>query len=99
MNLYGEWKQGMRKQNIILLTLGANLGASVLINGSMYYGCTENAWEIGHMHLYPKGRPCYCGSSACLGKYVSASGIDRNCKRKIKAKTFFSIKRLDKKWY
>ncbi len=43
MNLYGEWKQGMRKQNIILLTLGANLGASVLINGSMYYGCTENA--------------------------------------------------------
>ncbi|HIT88031.1 MAG TPA: hypothetical protein IAB62_10090 [Candidatus Coprocola pullicola] len=49
------------------------------------------------MHLYPKGRPCYCGSSACLGKYVSASGIDRNCKRKIKPKTFFSIKRLDKK--
>ncbi len=88
MNLYGEWKQGIgkEKQNIILLTLGASLGASVLIDGSMYYGCTENAGEIGHMHLYPKGRPCYCGSSGCLGRYVSAAGMIETVREKLNQK-------------
>ena len=98
MNLYGEWKQGagIQKQNIVLFTLGANLGASVLINGAMYYGCTENAGDIGHMHLYPTGRPCYCGSSGCLGKYVSAAGMIQTVQEKLSQKRSSILKEWSK---
>ncbi|ANS75197.1 hypothetical protein AWM70_11780 [Paenibacillus yonginensis] len=29
----------------------------------------------GHMNMYREGRPCRCGSSGCLGRYVSAVGM------------------------
>lgn len=77
MNLYGEWELGVGKdaENLILLTLGTGLGSGIVVNNQVLYGHNSNAGEVGHMNMYREGRPCACGSSGCLGRYVSARGI------------------------
>ncbi|UJF34883.1 ROK family protein [Paenibacillus hexagrammi] len=79
VNLYGEWLFGAGAgcSNMVLLTLGTGLGSGIVVNGSVLYGQTSSAGEIGHMNMYREGRPCRCGSSGCLGRYVSAVGMVR----------------------
>lgn len=85
MNLYGELYFGAArgKKNVVLLTLGTGLGSGVVIDGHVLYGATSCVGEIGHMNMYRSGRQCRCGSSGCLGRYVSAIGIVRTIKEKI----------------
>ncbi|WP_310833084.1 ROK family protein [Paenibacillus pedocola] len=77
VNLYGEWLHGAGKncRNLVLLTLGTGLGSGIVHDGKVLYGTTYSAGEIGHMNMYRDGRPCRCGSSGCLGRYVSAVGM------------------------
>jgi len=85
VNLYGEWYfgAGKGKRNVVLLTLGTGLGSGIVMDGHVLYGCTGSAGEIGHMNMYRSGRPCRCGSSGCLGRYVSAIGMLRTLKDKL----------------
>ncbi|AJY77494.1 glucokinase [Paenibacillus beijingensis] len=78
-NLYGEWLfgAGAGHRNIVLITLGTGLGSGIVMDGKVLYGQTASAGEIGHMNMYREGRPCRCGSSGCLGRYVSAVGMVR----------------------
>lgn len=77
VNLYGEWRYGAGRghQNLVLITLGTGLGSGIITDGKVMYGTTSSAGEIGHMNMYREGRPCKCGSSGCLGRYVSAVGM------------------------
>ncbi|MDO7907919.1 ROK family protein [Paenibacillus sp. JX-17] len=77
VHMYGEWLHGagIGCQNLLLITLGTGLGSAVVANGRMVYGATASAGEIGHMNMYRIGRPCRCGSTGCLGRYVSAVGM------------------------
>lgn len=79
VNLYGEWLfgAGYGYKNLVLITLGTGLGSGIVNNGKVIYGATSSAGEIGHMNMYREGRPCRCGSSGCLGRYVSALGMVR----------------------
>ncbi|WP_426448255.1 ROK family protein [Paenibacillus sp. S-38] len=79
VNLYGEWLfgAGVGGRNMVLLTLGTGLGSGILAEGRVLYGHTASAGEIGHMNIVRGGRPCRCGSSGCLGRYVSATGMVR----------------------
>lgn len=85
VNLYGEWYYGAGKgkKNVVLLTLGTGLGSGIVMDGHVIYGATGSAGEIGHMNMYRNGRPCRCGSSGCLGRYVSARGMLRTLKEKM----------------
>lgn len=87
VNLYGEWcyGAGKGKKNVVLLTLGTGLGAGVILDGHVLYGATGSAGEIGHMNMYRTGRPCRCGSSGCLGRYVSATGMVHTLNDKLQA--------------
>jgi glucokinase len=87
MNLYGEWHcgAGRGKKNIVLMTLGTGLGAGIVMDGHVLYGATASAGEIGHMNMYRNGRPCRCGSSGCLGRYVSALGMLKTFRDKLEA--------------
>ncbi len=87
VNLYGEWfyGAGKGKKNVVLLTLGTGLGAGIVVDGHVLYGATASAGEIGHMNMYRTGRPCRCGSSGCLGRYVSALGMLKTFKDKLEA--------------
>ncbi|WP_246187924.1 ROK family protein [Paenibacillus tengchongensis] len=87
VNLYGEWQFGAGRgaDNLVLLTLGTGLGSGIIHNGKVLYGTTFSAGEIGHMNMYHSGRPCRCGSSGCLGRYVSAVGMTVTFKEKLAA--------------
>lgn len=85
VNLYGEWKfgAGKNRQNVLMITLGTGLGGAAVVDGRVIYGATGSAGEIGHINMYRQGRECRCGSSGCLGRYVSALGILRTFREKI----------------
>lgn len=85
VNLYGEWKfgAGRDRENLVLLTLGTGLGSGIVMDGRVLYGATGSAGEVGHMNMYREGRPCRCGSSGCLGRYVSALGMLRTFREKL----------------
>lgn len=77
VNLYGEWRMGAgrRMKDVLMVTLGTGLGAAMITDGKMMYGRSNSAGELGHMNMYRHGRPCACGSSGCLARYVSARGM------------------------
>ena len=85
VNLYGEWYFGAGKgmKNLMMLTLGTGLGAAYIVDGHMLYGAGGSANEFGHMNMFREGRPCNCGSSGCLGRYVSAVGMVNTLREKI----------------
>lgn len=73
----GEYWQGAAKgfQNFICLTLGTGIGGALFLNGKLYTGARFSAGEIGHMCLYPNGKPCTCGSKGCYEQYASSSAL------------------------
>lgn len=85
VNLYGEWKfgAGKNRRNVLMITLGTGLGGAAVVDGRVIYGATGSAGEIGHINMYRQGRECRCGSSGCLGRYVSALGILRTFREKV----------------
>jgi glucokinase len=85
VNLYGEWLYGagFGYKNLVLITLGTGLGSGIVSDGKVIYGTSSSAGEIGHMNMYREGRPCRCGSSGCLGRYVSAIGMVRTFTEKL----------------
>lgn len=87
VNLYGEWRYGagVGYENVVLITLGTGLGSGIVSDGNVLYGKTSSAGEIGHMNMYREGRPCKCGSSGCLGRYVSAIGMVNTLIEKLNA--------------
>lgn len=87
VNLYGEWFFGAGKglNNVVLATIGTGLGSGVVADGKVLYGTTSSIGEIGHMNMYREGRPCRCGSSGCLGRYVSAIGMVRTLVEKLES--------------
>ncbi len=74
---YGEWKFGSGKgeDNIICIFAGTGIGSGIVINGSLYTGCSNAAGEIGHITVVSGGRKCACGNSGCLEAYAGGIGI------------------------
>lgn len=76
--LYGL---GREIDNFILVTIGAGVGAGLVLNGGLYRGEYGGAGEIGHMMLFPDGHSCYCGRQGCLETYVNDAYIIREANR------------------
>ena len=74
---YGEWKFGSGKgeNNIICIFVGTGIGSGIVINGSLYTGCSNAAGEIGHITVVSGGRKCTCGNFGCLEAYAGGFGI------------------------
>ncbi len=75
----GEMIFGAAKgmKDFIFITLGTGLGSGIVVNGEIVYGHDGFAGEIGHVIMFPEGRPCGCGRRGCLETYCSATGIKR----------------------
>lgn len=62
------------KKNILILYLGAGIGAGMIFNNSLYHGASNFVGELGHLELpaYPNTdfkaieESCSCGSCECL---------------------------------
>lgn len=76
---FGEGRFGAAKgfKNYILMTFGTGIGGGIVCDGRMIYGKSDGACEVGHLTIYPEGRPCGCGNKGCFEQYASATAIGR----------------------
>lgn len=70
---------GKNFESFVMVTLGTGVGGAYyrrdigLLEGEHFQGL-----EIGHMILYPAGKPCTCGQKGCAEQYCSGTAIERN---------------------
>lgn len=61
--------KGMR--NFACIYIGTGLGGGLVVEGRPMRGKNGNAGEIGHVPIFPDGKPCYCGNTGCAEQYLS----------------------------
>ncbi len=73
-NVYalGEWQfgAGMKKDNVVVLTLGTGVGAGIIANGRLLRGANYYAGEAGHIVIDFEGQICRCGQRGCIESYI-----------------------------
>lgn len=76
--LAGEmvWGAAHECQDVVMLTLGNNVGGAVMAGGRLLRGHTGMAGNLGHLTLEPDGAPCACGNRGCLETVFSARAIE-----------------------
>lgn len=76
---YGEFKFGLEPGrtvlNMMVATIGAGVGAGLILNGSVFVGSTGMAGELGHVVVAPKGPQCACGNRGCLEAIAANAGV------------------------
>lgn len=84
---YGEHWVGAGRGggDLVMLTLGTGVGGGVIVDGRILHGHFDNAGELGHMIVEPKGLPCSCGQRGCLEQYASAAGVARRAMAALEA--------------
>lgn len=63
--------------HLIYMTVSTGCGGGIIIDGDIYRGHRDGAGELGHMSLFPEGRPCPCGSKGCFELYASGTALNR----------------------
>lgn len=67
-------------RHMIGLFIGTGIGGGVIIDGKLLHGFNQNAGELGHMIIHPKGPLCGCGNHGCLEAFASKLAIERMVK-------------------
>ncbi|WP_130860444.1 ROK family protein [Gracilibacillus phocaeensis] len=57
--------------NFLVVSIGAGIGLSVVIDRKIYYGTVGGAGEFGHTTLVVDGYQCHCGQKGCIEMYAS----------------------------
>lgn len=71
-HLFGS---GGQTADFVYLFGHTGLGGGLYLGGATYRGPHGMAGEIGHMKLFPDGRPCACGAKGCFEAYVSEHAL------------------------
>jgi len=67
---------GRGARNVVFMTFGTGLGAGLVLDGRLYAGTNDNAGEIGHIRLAPRGPKGY-GKDGSAEGFCSGAGIAR----------------------
>lgn len=67
---------GRGARNVVFMTFGTGLGAGLVLDGRLYSGTNDNAGEIGHVRLAPRGPKGYNKDGSAEG-FCSGAGIAR----------------------
>ena len=62
-------------QNMLFVDIEDTIHCAILSRGDIYLGPLNVSGEIGHFTVDYKGKPCYCGNTGCLERYVSIPAI------------------------
>lgn len=81
-------------RSLVFVTLGTGVGGGVIVDGKLVAGCFGGAGEIGHMVVnLQETNKCSCGHCGCLEQYVSATGIVRMTKLRLRGTKLDSVLR------
>ncbi|ASN06147.1 ROK family protein [Virgibacillus necropolis] len=93
----GEYWKGaaVNVNDFLCVTIGTGIGGALFLNGELYTGSNFSAGEIGHISLYPNGKPCTCGNNGCFEKYASSAALEERIfetlGQQIDLKEFFTM--------
>ena len=62
-------------KNLVYVTIGDGVGAGIIVNGSIFRGCSGGTGEFGHTSIDRNGIYCDCGNRGCLENYVNWPAI------------------------
>ena len=69
---FGAYK---KFKNLVYITIGDGVGAGIIVNGSIFRGCSGGTGEFGHTSIDRNGIYCDCGNRGCLENYVNWPAI------------------------
>ncbi|WP_100217076.1 ROK family transcriptional regulator [Treponema primitia] len=72
---FGEFWIRENPGSAFYVSLSNNIGGIVIINDRILTGSHFHSGEIGHLTLYPNGKPCYCGQKGCVDPYLAATNL------------------------
>jgi N-acetylglucosamine repressor len=71
---------GKNVDNFMCINLGYGIGASIVLNGTLYSGSSGSSGEFGHLTLEKNGPICDCGNYGCLEALASGNAITKKAK-------------------
>ncbi|MCS6804338.1 MAG: ROK family protein [Acidobacteriota bacterium] len=85
MSLYGEFHRGaaLSAYNVLLIDLGPDIDAGLILQGRLYPGSSGHAGGFGHMTVNPDGLECECGNIGCLETIASGTNLVRRTKERL----------------
>ncbi|GAA0450159.1 transcriptional regulator [Actinoplanes capillaceus] len=66
----------VEKSSFLYISGEIGIGAGLVLDGELYRGVRGWSGEIGHVTVYPDGRPCRCGSRGCLEQYAGQEALE-----------------------
>ncbi len=66
---------GRNVSDLIVVLVGATVGAGIILNGKLHEGASGVAGELGHIQVAPNGRQCSCGQRGCLEAYTGGQNL------------------------
>lgn len=60
---------------LLLVTVGAGIGAGIVVDGALYRGVDGGAGDIGHIRMYGRTEYCACGAVGCLAAAASGRAL------------------------
>ncbi len=72
-----EYIFGRRKNtsDLVVVKVGHEVGAGIILNGQLFLGHGFGAGEIGHVRVVENGEPCRCGNFGCLETVCSSRAV------------------------
>lgn len=73
----GEQRHGAATgvQHVLGITVGAEVGAGLILNDRLCRGANAGLGGVGHMLVAPEGPPCSCGRRGCLEAMVGDGAL------------------------
>jgi predicted NBD/HSP70 family sugar kinase len=62
---------------LLLVTVGSDIGAGIVIGGRLYRGIDGGAGDIGHIRMHGHEERCACGAVGCLAAVASGGALVR----------------------
>ncbi|MFC0273382.1 ROK family protein [Metabacillus herbersteinensis] len=70
-----EFGLGRDSTNMLYISIGHGIGASIMLNKELYRGQLGFSGEVGHTTFYIQGETCECGNVGCWQHYASVKPL------------------------
>jgi len=72
----GELRADGGEPTFLYVSGEIGIGAGIVLDGELYRGGRGWSGEIGHVTVFPDGRPCRCGANGCLEQYAGQEAVE-----------------------